>query len=160
MMTEVTIRQGRESDVEAVWQLVYELAAYERAPEEVITSPEIFRRDGFGKHPLFSILIAERANEVVGTALCYVRYSTWKGPVLFLEDLVVRESERGKGIGDRLFRAVLKQMVDSGYHGMVWQVLDWNEPAIRFYNRYGATMKKGWENMTITADQARAALTA
>jgi ribosomal protein S18 acetylase RimI-like enzyme len=160
MNSEVTIRDGRETDAEQAWQLIRELAEYERAPDEVITTPDILLRDGFGPSPLFSLDVAESGGEVVGIALCYVRYSTWKGPVLYLEDIVVKESQRGKGIGDKLFRKVLARTVSGNYHSLVWQVLDWNEPAIHFYKKYGAELSSEWLNMRITAENATALLNA
>jgi ribosomal protein S18 acetylase RimI-like enzyme len=160
MNSEVTIREGRETDAEQVWQLIGELAEYERAPDEVITTPDILRRDGFGANPLFSLDVAEAGGVIVGIALCYVRYSTWKGPVLYLEDIVVKESQRGRGIGDLLFRKVLTRTISGNYHSLVWQVLDWNEPAIHFYKKYGAEQSSEWLNMRITAEKATVVLSA
>jgi GNAT superfamily N-acetyltransferase len=160
MNSDVTIRDGRETDAEQVWQLICELAKYERASDEVITTPDILRRDGFGQHPLFSLDVAEAGGEIAGIAICYVRYSTWKGPVLYLEDIVVKESLRGKGIGDLLFRKVLARTLSGHYHSLVWQVLDWNEPAIHFYKKYGAEQSSEWLNMRITQEKATALLSA
>lgn len=160
MNSDVTIRDGRETDAEQVWQLIRELAEYERAPDEVITTPDILRRDGFGPNPLFWLDVAEVGGEIAGIALCYLRYSTWKGPVLYLEDIVVKESLRGKGIGDLLFRKVLARTISGNYHSLVWQVLDWNEPAIHFYTKYGAERSSEWLNMRITQEKATGLLSA
>ena len=130
----------------AVMQLVRELAEYERAPDEVTNTEDAMIRDGFGAEPAFGLFVAEMNQEVVGIALHYVRYSTWKGKMLYLEDIVVKEQLRGQGIGADLFEACLKLCVDRNYAGMTWQVLDWNEPALNFYRKYSATLDSEWIN--------------
>jgi len=145
-MKSCTVRIGTRNDVPAVMQLVRELAEYERAPDEVTNTEDAMIRDGFGAEPAFGLFVAEMNQEVVGIALHYVRYSTWKGKMLYLEDIVVKEQLRGQGIGADLFEACLKLCVDRNYAGMTWQVLDWNEPALNFYRKYSATLDSEWIN--------------
>jgi predicted N-acetyltransferase YhbS len=145
-MKEWTIRQGQPHDVDQVMQLVKELAEYERAAHEVSNTTEAMLRDGFGDQPCFGLFVAELNQEIVGIALHYVRYSTWKGKMLYLEDIVVRESLRGQGIGAELFEACLKHCTENNYAGMTWQVLDWNEPALNFYKKYNAQLDAEWVN--------------
>jgi len=147
----VVIRRGKETDVARVQELIYELAVYERAADECLITSEALLRDGFGEHPLYTLHVAELSGEVVGLALCYMRYSTWKGPVLYLEDLIVKEVHRGQGIGEMLFREVLKETLNRGCFSLHWQVLDWNEPAIRFYQKFNAESSSEWLNMRLTA---------
>jgi len=156
----VVIRPGQEADLERVMDLIRELAEYERAPSEVLIDADMLRRDGFGMRPLYSLIVAEFEGVVVGMALCFVRYSTWKGPVLYLEDIVVNEAFRGKGIGDLLFRSVMQESIDKGFHSLVWQVLDWNEPALRFYHRYGAEFSSEWLNGRLLKNQIEQILNA
>jgi GNAT superfamily N-acetyltransferase len=145
-MKEWTIRQGQPHDVDQVMRLVKELAEYERAAHEVSNTTEAMLRDGFGDQPCFGLFVAELNQEIVGIALHYVRYSTWKGKMLYLEDIVVRESLRGQGIGAELFEACLKYCTENNYAGMTWQVLDWNEPALNFYKKYNAQLDAEWVN--------------
>jgi len=132
--------------VPGVMQLVRELAEYERAPNEVTNTEEAMLNDGFGNEPAFGLFVAEINAEIVGIALHYVRYSTWKGKMLYLEDIVVKEHLRGRGIGARLFEACLTHCVEKNYAGMSWQVLDWNEPALNFYRKYSASLDGEWIN--------------
>ena len=140
------IRKGIESDLEGVLALIKELALYEKAPQEVTISLEQLREDGFGLRRLFECIIAEFEGMVVGMAFYYFRYSTWKGKFLYLEDFVVSESFRGKGIGAQLFDAVMQVSLSEACVGMTWQVLDWNEPALHFYKKYGAHLDGEWIN--------------
>ena len=140
------IRKGIESDLEGVLALIKELALYEKAPQEVTISLEQLREDGFGTRRLFEFVIAEFEGRVVGMAFYYFRYSTWKGKFLYLEDFVVSESFRGKGIGAQLFDAVMQVSLSEACVGMTWQVLDWNEPALHFYKKYGAHLDGEWIN--------------
>lgn len=133
----------------AVLDLIRELAVFEREPDAVVVTVPQLIKDGFGPNPVFLCWVAEVEDEVVAMALCYVRYSTWKGPRLYLEDIVVRESMRGFGIGTALFKEVLTFAQEGPYSGMVWQVLDWNTPAIDFYTRFGAHKREGWLDMYI-----------
>lgn len=140
----VSIRVGHVGDMPQLLDLVRELAAYERSPEAVITTVEDFERDLAAGW--FDLLVAEVDNEVVGIALTHKAYSTWKGRMLYLDDLVVREAWRSKGIGKLLFDAVADRARAMGARVLKWQVLDWNEPALRFYARSGAEVEPGWLN--------------
>jgi GNAT superfamily N-acetyltransferase len=130
-------------------QLIHELAVFEKAPNEVVANAETLLQSGFQEHPLFVAWVAEKDGLIVGMALCYIRYSTWKGPVLYLEDLIVTESFRGNGIGKALFEKCIAHAKHNNYRRMVWQVLDWNTPAIDFYKGYGAQIEDGWLNASI-----------
>lgn len=111
---------------------------------------------GFGQNPVWKAFVAEVNNEIVGFALFYTRYSTWKGCRLYLEDFIVTAEMRGKGIGKVLFEKVIVEAKNPKYNGMVWQVLDWNEPAINFYNKYKAHLESGWLNAALSAKQVEA----
>lgn len=152
----VTIRAGRQDDLPQVLELVKELAAYERASGEVTNTLEAMERDGFGPQPAYGFLVAERDGRVVGLSLYYWRYSTWKGRRLWLEDIVVTEAARGLGIGKALFERTMRVCVEQGGTGMMWQVLEWNEPAIGFYRRYGARFDGEWLNCHLEAAQLHA----
>jgi len=134
-------------------ELVHELALFERAPEEVTVTLAEFEDAGFGNNPVWKAFVAEDEGAIIGLALYYVRYSTWKGRRLYLEDLVVTEAYRGKGIGKLLFEVIMQETRDLGFSGMMWQVLDWNEPAIKFYNKYEANIEAGWLNATLSKEQ-------
>ncbi|AEI49487.1 GNAT family N-acetyltransferase [Runella slithyformis] len=142
----IRIRKGTAADVPQVFELVRELALYEKAPEQVTNTPEMMLHDGFGPEPLFGLFVAERDERVVGISLYYYRYSTWKGKRLYLEDIVVTESMRGFGLGKQLFDATVEEAKNTQCTGMMWQVLDWNEPAIQFYKKYGTRFDEGWIN--------------
>lgn len=146
-MSDVTIRVGTRADMPQVFALVQELALYERAPEEVTNTLEKMTRDGFGPQPLFGLLVAETRGHVVGMALYYARYSTWKGKRLYLEDLIVTQDCRGRGIGKQLLNATIEAAREQNCSGLMWQVLDWNQPAIDFYARYGARFDSEWTNV-------------
>lgn len=143
------IRKAEMGDAEPIMNLVHELAIFEKAPNEVINSAEQMKKDGFGSHPLFWSLVVEMNSEVIGFALFYFRYSTWKGKVLYLEDFYVQEKYRGLGIGAALFDEVLTTAKMEACHRVSWQVLDWNESAIRFYEKYKANFDKEWWNGSI-----------
>ena len=143
------LRAATPSDCQAIYDLIVELAIFELEPNGVIITPETFLRDGFGDVPLFKCWVAEASGTVVGLALCYIRYSTWKGPTLYLEDLIVTQSARGQGIGSALFDMCIVQAAAMGCYGLIWEVLDWNTPAINFYERKGATKQPGWLKMTL-----------
>src|SRR6188508_618854 len=149
----INIRQGRKEDLTSVLKLIQELAAYERAPQEVTNTIEKMEIDGFGQHPVYGFFVAENKNGIVGLSLYYYRYSTWKGKRLYLEDIIVTESERGSGIGKLLFDVTMKHTLDSGCSGMTWQVLDWNEPAINFYKKYGSNLGQEWINCSLERNQ-------
>ncbi|MET3113275.1 GNAT superfamily N-acetyltransferase [Pedobacter sp. CG_S7] len=149
----VNIRIAKEKDCPALLALIHELALYEKAPEEVTVKLEEFLAAGFGKEPVWKAFVAEIAGEIVGFALYYVRYSTWKGCRLYLEDFIVTEEFRGKGVGKLLFETLIQEAKDKGFNGMSWQVLDWNEPAIHFYNKYQASFEDGWLNASFSKEQ-------
>jgi GNAT superfamily N-acetyltransferase len=154
-MNQVIIREGVREDIPEVLRLVKELALYEKAPHEVTNTASMMLRDGFGEHPLYGLFVAEAGDRIVGMAIHYVRYSTWKGPMLYLEDIVIEENHRGKGIGSLLFEQCVRYAHHKGYHGMMWQVLDWNTPAINFYKKYNCILDPEWVNGKLTADQIR-----
>lgn len=144
------IRPAEKKDCERMMELIHELALYEKAPEEVTVGFDHFVESGFGSAPVWSAYVAEVDGKVAAFALYYIRYSTWKGQRLYLEDLLVTEQLRGKGIGKLLFDKLLHTCKEKNYSGMVWQVLDWNEPAINFYKKYdGVVIDGGWLNCSI-----------
>ncbi len=147
------IRKGKKGDLPRVLELVVELATFERAPEQVINTVAQMEKDGFGESPVFGFFVAENDKGIVGLALYYWRYSTWKGKRIWLEDIIVTERERGQGIGKLLFDRMLSFCVEEKSEGMMWQVLDWNEPAIDFYKKYGASVSTEWLNCTLERDQ-------
>ena len=146
---DIKIRPAVKEDCTRMMELIHELAVYEKAPEQVVVSFEHFVSSGFGENPVWWALVAEVNGNVEGMALYYIRYSTWKGPVLYLEDLIVTESFRGNGIGKALFEKCIAHAKHNNYRRMVWQVLDWNTPAIDFYKGYGAQIEDGWLNASI-----------
>lgn len=145
-MTPVIIRVARLEDVKSIHELIVELAIYEKAPNEVKVTVEELAADGFGSDPAYKCIVAEKDNKVVGFALYYMRYSTWKGRCVYLEDFLVKKELRGQGIGDLIFKEMLAICKNLNVRLMTWQVLDWNEPAIRFYNKYGSVYDGGWLN--------------
>lgn len=147
------IRPGTEADLPDALRLIIELAVYEKEPKAVVTTVESMRKNCFGAKPVFGFFVAELDSEIVGLALCYDRYSTWRGKCLFLEDLIVSEKHRGKGIGQALFERTIQKARDEGYRGLTWQVLDWNESAINFYKKYNAKIDAGWLNCNLSPDQ-------
>jgi len=152
------IRPGTPADIPAVHRLIVELAIYERAEHEVTNSEAQLKEDGFGAHSIYELFVAEVEGKIVGMALWYVKYSTWKGKCGFLEDLVVEESHRGAGIGRALFVEVAAECARRNYGRMEWQVLDWNEPAIGFYRQLGAELDPEWLNGKLTREQLPAFL--
>lgn len=149
----INIRVAKREDCARLLELINELALYEKAPEEVTVTLEEFIDAGFGEKPVWSAFVAEVDHTIVGFALFYTRYSTWKGCRLYLEDFIVTENYRGKGIGKLLFEKVMAETQIGNYSGMVWQVLDWNEPALNFYNKYAANIENGWLNASFSKDQ-------
>lgn len=127
-------------------ELVQELANYEKAPNEVTVTLEHFQESGFGENPVWWGFVAKENGIIHGFALYYIRYSTWKGQALYLEDLLVTEKMRGKGIGKLLFDRLIEEAKEKGFKRMCWQVLEWNEPAINFYRKYNATLDPEWVN--------------
>jgi GNAT superfamily N-acetyltransferase len=140
------IRRAEKKDCARLLQLIQELADYEKAPDEVTVTLNHFEESGFGANPVWWGFVAEINGNVEGFACYYIRYSTWKGQCLYLEDFVVTEKLRGQGAGKLLFDRIIQEAKDKGYTRMVWQVLDWNEPAINFYKKYNATLDGGWIN--------------
>lgn len=151
-MKEVNIRRGVEFDIPDVLALIRELAEYEKAPDDVEVTEEQLIEDGFGPTPYFELLVACVGQEIVGLSLFYYRYSTWKGKGLYLEDLIVTKSYRGRGIGKKLLVETANLAVKNRCTGMYWQVLDWNTPAIDFYESLGSKFDGEWINCKL--DQA------
>ena len=169
---EIQIRKAVKEDCRRMMELILELAVYEKEPDAVTVTFDHFVESGFGENPVWQAFVAEapiasisaissptggdrggRGAEVVGFALYYIRYSTWKGQRLYLEDLLVTDKMRGKGIGKLLFDTLIEECKAKKYSGMVWQVLDWNEPAINFYKKYpNVSFDGGWLNCSITTD--------
>ena len=143
----ITLRRAIKEDCKRLLELIQELADYEKAPDEVVVNLAHFEESGFGENPVWWAFVAQDDNLVVqGFALYYIRYSTWKGQCIYLEDLLVTESSRGKGIGKLLFEEVMEETKKRGFKRMCWQVLDWNEPAINFYKKFNATLDPEWMN--------------
>ncbi len=143
---DIKIRKGTPEDVPQVFELVQELALFEKAADQVSNTPEQMLEDGFGPNPIYGLLVAEVDGKIVGISMYYTRYSTWKGKRLYLEDLIVTESMRGSGLGKMLLDATIVEARATQCTGVMWQVLDWNEPAIKFYERYGARLDAEWIN--------------
>lgn len=148
-MENIIIRRAIKEDCPRLMELIRELAEYEKAPQEVTVTLDHFTESGFGKAPVWRAFVATVDNKVEGFALYYIRYSTWKGQRLYLEDILVTEKMRGKGLGKLLFDRLLEEVKEKKTHGMVWQVLDWNEPAIKFYKKYNTKFDAGWVNCSI-----------
>lgn len=142
----IAIRRAVREDCPRLLELIHELAVFERAPEQVTVNPQHFVESGFGPHPVWWAFVAEVNGKVEGFALYYIRYSTWQGQRLYLEDLIVTEKMRGKGLGKLLFERLFQEVREKKFKGMMWQVLDWNEPAINFYKKYGAKVDGSWLN--------------
>ena len=149
------IRKGEKKDLPQVLDLVKELALFEKAPHEVINTVQQMEKDGFGENPIYSLFVAEEHGKIVGISIYYWRYSTWKGKRLYLEDLVVSESQRGKGVGKLLFDRTMQVAIDENCTGMMWQVLEWNEPAINFYKKYEAKLDDEWTNCNLEIGQIK-----
>ncbi|MEY8019236.1 N-acetyltransferase family protein [Muriicola sp. SD30] len=139
------IRHARPEDMERVQELIKELAEFEKEPDAVEINAEHLVKHGFGDTPLFHCFVGEVDSYIGGMALVYPRYSTWKGPVLHLEDLIVTKKMRGSGLGTALLEAVIQYGHDLGVKRISWEVLDWNEPAISFYERKGARVMRDWD---------------
>lgn len=157
----MNLRKMTSQDIVSVYDLIIELAIYEKAPEQVTNTPAKMLDEGFGEKPLYWGFvvediagdIAENHHKIVGMAIYYIRYSTWKGSCIYLEDIVVTESYRGKGVGKLLFEAVMKESLEQKAAAMVWQILDWNEPALNFYRKYHANLDGEWINGKLTNEE-------
>ena len=143
----IIIRRAKKEDAKSIFELINYLAVFENEPNEVEVTVADIERDGFEGQPLFNVYVAEVDNEVVGMALYYYRYSTWKGKTIHLEDLIVRDDMRKNKIGTKLFESVIKQANDEGLRRVEWVVLDWNTPARDFYINAGANILEGWETV-------------
>jgi GNAT superfamily N-acetyltransferase len=154
MEPNIIIRRGCPEDIEAVMGLILELADYEKGIAEVENNVEQLLKDSFGAHPVYYLWVAERVmpkpNAIIGAALCYLRYSTWKGKRLYLEDIIVTKDWRKKGVGRRLLEQVFRFAYENKLNGVTWQVLDWNEPALLFYRKYNVKEDPTWVNCEIT----------
>jgi GNAT superfamily N-acetyltransferase len=155
-LKELIIRRGTPQDIPAALQLIKELAAFEKAPHEVENTEEKMLEEGFSPNPVYGFHVADHAGLIIGMAIYYFRYSTWKGKRLYLEDLIVTESFRGKGVGKLLFEVAVQESKQTNCNGMVWQVLDWNTPAIEFYKKYQASFDPEWVNCSLSGEQITA----
>ena len=149
------IRKGEEKDIPAVLELVRELALFEKAPQEVTNTEAAMKEDGFSQHPVFMMQVAESDGVVTGMAIYFIKYSTWKGKGVYLDDIVVKESYRNQGIGGKLLNAVIVHCHELGAKQLHWQVLDWNEPAIGFYKKYNSSFDNEWINCKLNETQIR-----
>jgi GNAT superfamily N-acetyltransferase len=149
----VTIRKAEKADMQAVLDLIKELALFERAPGEVTNTVEKMLEDGFGKKPVFYCDVAEVNNVIRGIAVYFIKYSTWKGKCVYLDDIVVTESYRKQGIGRLLFENVMRFAKEINAEQLHWQVLDWNTPAIEFYKKYNASFDDEWVNCRLSRQQ-------
>lgn len=140
----MTIRPATKKDMTAVLNLIQELATFEKEPDAVLVTVDDLIRDGFSEAPLFHCFVAEVESTIIGIALYYYRYSTWKGKTIHLEDLIVSESQRGTGAGFALYSEIMAQGKRDNVRRIEWNVLDWNTPAIEFYNKTGAKMLDDW----------------
>ena len=157
----IIIRRAQKEDCPRLLELVKELAEYEKAPDEVTVTLEHFIESGFGAHPVWWAFVAESPalgpspggrktpSRIVGFALYYIRFSTWKGQRMYLEDIIVTKDQRGKGVGKMLFDRLIEEAKEKKFKGMVWQVLEWNEPALNFYKKYNAFLDPEWINGSI-----------
>ncbi|MCH5599374.1 GNAT family N-acetyltransferase [Niabella ginsengisoli] len=146
---DIKIRRATAADCPRILELVQELANYERAPQEVTVNLDHFTESGFGENPVWWGFVAEHAGKIVAFALYYIRFSTWKGQAMYLEDILVTETMRGKGIGKMLMDVLIEEAKEKGFKRICWQVLDWNEPAINFYKKYNASFDGEWMNCAI-----------
>jgi GNAT superfamily N-acetyltransferase len=138
------VRQGEEKDMHSVLDLITELAVFEKEPDAVDISVTDLINDGFSENPKFKIFVAEQENQIIGIALFYERYSTWKGRTIHLEDLIVTKNKQKIGAGKALYTAVLKYAFDHDFNRVAWEVIDWNVNAIDFYKSTGASYLKDW----------------
>ena len=149
---EISIRRAEKKDCIRLLGLIQELAEYEKAPNEVTATLAHFEESGFGKNPVWWAFVAEIDGKVEGFALYYIRYSTWKGQRMYLEDILVTEKMRGQKLGKLLFERLVAEAKEKKFTGIVWQVLDWNEPAINFYKKYNTKFDNEWINCSMEID--------
>ena len=149
----INVRKGEKKDIPQALELVKELADYERAPNEVVTNVAQMERDGFGENSIYRFHVAETEGKIIGMALYYTAYSTWKGRYIYLDDLIVTEKLRRCGAGKLLFDAVLKEAKREGANQLRWHVLDWNSPAINFYKKYNASLEPEWITGKLSKEQ-------
>jgi GNAT superfamily N-acetyltransferase len=152
-MANHTIRKGKKEDLQVLLNLIFELAEFEKAPDAVTNTVKDMERDGFGDKPAFEFFVAEIENKIVGIALYFIKYSTWKGIGIYLDDLIVTEKHRGKNIGKDLFQKVIDEAKKINAKQMHWQVLDWNTPAIEFYKKYEASVDGEWLDCKLSEEQ-------
>ena len=152
----IDTRKGQIEDMTAVLDLIKELAIFEKEPNAVVVTVADLERDGFGENPLFCTFVAEIDGEIVGIALYYYRYSTWKGKTIHLEDLIVREKMRGSGCGMALYSEIIKQGINDNVRRIEWNVLDWNQPAIDFYEKTGAKVLRDWYSVQMDEEGMKA----
>ena len=150
---DIDIRKGIKKDLPQVLSLIKELAEYEKSLHQVDVTLEQLEKDGFDGHPHYYLLVAEEKEEIIGVCFYFIRYSTWKGKVLFLEDFVVKEEYRRKGIGRMLFEETIRIANKENMDGLHWQVLDWNTPALNFYKKYNASISSAWLNGRLDKEQ-------
>ena len=146
---DIQLRRAVKEDCRQLLNLVIELAIYEKAPDEVVVTLDHFEKSGFGEKPVWWGFVAEQNDVIIGFIMYYIRYSTWKGQRMYLEDFLVTEKARGKGVGKLLFDKMIEEAKAKKFNGIVWQVLDWNEPAINFYKKYNAKIENEWLNCSI-----------
>lgn len=148
----ITTRRAVKQDCPRLMELIRELAVFEKAPDEVTVTLEHFEESGFGANPVWWGFVAEENGIIQGFAMYYIRYSTWKGQRMYLEDLIVTEEMRGKGVGSLLFEVLIAEAKEKKFNGIVWQVLEWNEPAIKFYKKLNATFDGEWVNCALSIE--------
>ena len=139
-----TIRKAKKEDMDQVLNLIKALAVFEKEPDAVEITETYLQETGFREHPAYQCFVAEIDNRIEGIALVYTRFSTWKGEVLHLEDLIVNQNKRGNGLGEALLNEVVKYGNELGVKRICWEVLDWNTPAIEFYEKKGANVMRDW----------------
>ena len=147
MSASVIVRKATAADCPRMMELIHELAVYERAPEEVTVDPQHFVQSGFGPNPVWWGFVAEEDGLVQGFALYNIRYTTWKGQRMYLEDILVTEQARGRKLGEKLMNALIEEAKERRFNGITWQVLDWNEPAINFYKKFDTQFDGTWVNV-------------
>ena len=152
---EFQVRKATKNDMPSVLKLINELAVYEREPDAVEVTVADLERDGFGDQPLFNCFVAQAEDKIVGMALFYNRYSTWKGKTIHLEDLIVNEDYRGKGIGMQLYKKVMQFALEENIKRVEWVVLDWNTPAVNFYKNTGASVFSEWDTVQFDQDSIK-----